>query len=93
MALQTRSFKSTRPRHSTIEGNSAVNISNFIITEIVPGTARGKIHFSSHENPLCTLQQELYQRADIIVRTRVYFGGNPDVVINPETILKVAFMM
>ena len=89
MAPRTRSFKSARSRHPTIEGNSAAKISDSIVTETVPGTAGGAILFSPQENPLRTLQRELRQRAETLIHGRVCLSGNPNVGIDAETISEV----
>ena len=86
MIPRTRSFNSARPRGPAGEGNSAVPPDSSAIAKKVLGTATGEISFSPKETPLVTLQWELWQRFNVIRRGGVCLGGDPALIVNPDSI-------
>ena len=56
---------------------------------MLPGSARRVVPFSSKEDPLYTLQQELCQQTLTLAQEEVCLSGNPAVIIDPKTISKV----
>ena len=90
MAPKTRSFDSARLRASAGEVSSAAPLDNFAIAEKVLGTATGEISFLLKEAPSIMLQRELWQRSNVIRRGRVYLGGDPVLIVNPNSIVQIA---
>ena len=90
MAPRTRNFNSARPCGPAGKGNSAAPLNNSGIAKKVLGTATGEISFSPKETPLVTLQRELRQRSNAIRHKGVYLGGDPALIINPDSIAQIA---
>ena len=89
MAFKTKNFNNARPRGPAGKKNSAVPPDNSTIAKKVLGTATGEISFSPKETLSVTFQRELRQYFNTIYRGGVYLGGDPALIINPNSITQI----
>ena len=90
MAPKTKNFNNARPHGPAGKGNSAAPPDSSTIVKKVLGTATGEISFSPKKAPSVTLQRELRQCSNVIRREGVYLGGDPALIVDPDSIAQIA---